>query len=634
MDKFTEIAVIVAGIDEEYQNGVISGIINCASENDINISCFAAFGGVISNSHYDEGEYRIYDVINYQSFDGLILLTNTISDTPVKEAILKKAAGSGLPAAVLDCSDHPDFYNVRIENKRAMAEIVRHVIEVHGAKTVNYISGPLSNPEAEERYMAFLEEMAAHKLPVDVRRVFFGDFRAADGKKALEVFRRDGLSVPDAVICANDAMALAVVEELESAGYVIPDDIIVTGFDNTYNARHHLPALTTVQRPLEEAGYRACKMILDKLSGASHEHQITLPASPVFTGSCGCGAPHADASEEYMRSTYRLINRWKNDVSLLNRMTTSLAETENAQDELSVLEQFIREIKCGQFCICLCENWDETFSSPDSSGNGSSYTDTMSAPLIIDNGESLPAREFPLSDMYPVKHSSGGNISYFLPLHYRERSLGYYIITNSDFPLKSMLCHSIMLNMSNSVENIRKLVNLNRMIQELDRLYVNDQLCNIYNRNGFVRAADAIFKKCREENGRLIISFIDMDGLKMINDTYGHKEGDLALQKLASVISDCCSGDKICARFGGDEFIIVGTSTSEDDVSVLEATFHKRLDTVNAALQKPYEVEASIGTIITGADDNTSIFSLITQADSVMYEKKKRKKTSRYLRKC
>ena len=78
MDKPIEIAVIVAGIDEEYQNGVIDGIRHCAKMNNANISCFCAFGGVLANSKFDVGEYNIYSLINYSKFDGVILMTNTI----------------------------------------------------------------------------------------------------------------------------------------------------------------------------------------------------------------------------------------------------------------------------------------------------------------------------------------------------------------------------------------------------------------------------------------------------------------------------------------------------------------------------------------------------------------------------
>ncbi|MBQ3948558.1 MAG: GGDEF domain-containing protein [Ruminococcus sp.] len=639
MSKIKEIAVIVAGIDEEYQSDVINGIISCAHEKDINISCFAAFGGVISNRGYDEGEYRIFDLINYNALDGVILLTNTISDPVEKLKIIERVRASGIPAAVLDCDDYPEFYNIRIDNRKAMSQIVDHVINHHGAKVINYISGPTANPEAEDRYQAFLKVMADNKLIVDARRVYFGDFRAIDGKNAINAFEKYGLQLPDAIICANDAMALAAVEELEARGYKVPDDIIVTGFDNTYNARHHLPPLTSVKRPLEEAGYKACKLIADVINGEPYDNDVPLEASPVYSGSCGCAGHRTDDDDDFKRGAYKLINNCRSDISLLNRLTTELAETETVEEEFNAMRKFVNEINCDHFSICLCDNWDRPLKNEWNKNletqkivNG--YTEKMIAPLIYDNGKYSSLDSFELTDIYPKPLSTGGNISYLLPLHFRERCLGYYIITNSDFPLKSLLCHSFLLNVSNSIENIRKLISLNSMIHELDRLYVNDPLCNIYNRNGFIRAADTLFNRCLETGEKLLISFIDMDGLKLINDNYGHKEGDFALQRLASIITDCCKNGRICARFGGDEFIIIGAGAVDEDIAALESTFRKQLESVNNVIGKPYEIEASIGTIVTGVDDEITLFNLITKADSLMYERKKRKKTSRYLRKC
>ena len=230
--KIIEIAVIVAGIDEEYQNGVLEGMIAFAKENNVNISCFSAFGGVIANSRYDIGEYNIYSLVDYSKFDGIILMNNTINDPDQKKQIIEKARSSGLPVAVLDGGDLPEFHNIRIDNSSAMQEIVRHVIKEHGAKTISYVSGPLANPEARDRYEAFLSVMAENGLATDARRVYFGEFRAIDGRRAVSSFISSGLTMPDAIVCANDAMALAVISELERSGYRVPEDIIVTGFDN------------------------------------------------------------------------------------------------------------------------------------------------------------------------------------------------------------------------------------------------------------------------------------------------------------------------------------------------------------------------------------------------------------------
>ncbi|MBQ9898622.1 MAG: GGDEF domain-containing protein [Ruminococcus sp.] len=639
MNRITEIAVIVAGIDEEYQNSIIEGIVACARKHDVNVSCFAAFGGVISNNKYDLGEYNIYNLINYEKLDGVILLTNTISDPVEKEKIIQSVRKSRLPSVVLDCDDYPEFYNVSIDNTNAMRGIVKHVIEVHGAKRINYISGPLANPEATDRYHAFLDVMHEHGLPVEEERVHFGEFRAVDGKLAIQAFMKSGLTAPEAIICANDAMALAAVEELSNYGYSVPGDIIVTGFDNTYNARHHYPALTTVSRPLDEAGFKACEMLVNIIAGKDYDKETRLEASPVFTASCGCADSCEDDAVIYRRDMYRIINECRRDISLLNRMTTGLAESETVEDNLEAIIRYIRELNCERFCVCLCMNWDGSFkdswhtdSADEMTVNG--YTEKMNAPIILSRDGCKSVDIFDTADMNPMPYEHGGNISYYLPLHYRERCLGYYIFTNTEFPIKSLICHSIMLNISNSIENIRKLLSLNSMIHELDNLYVNDQLCNIYNRNGFIRAADAIFNQCRETGEKLLISFIDMDGLKMINDNYGHKEGDFALQRLAAVISDCCRRGWICARFGGDEFLILGTASGEKDVFALETTFRKQLESMNRVIFKPYDLDASIGTIITDVSPDVTLFKLITQADSIMYEKKKKKKTSRYLRKA
>lgn len=648
--KMIHIAVVAAGIDEEYQNNIINGINKYTHEHNINVSCFASYGGMLRNDYnnvnielsyfaahggmlkskrFDAGEYSIYNLINFNAFDGTILMTNTICDSETKQNIINRVTESGIPAVVFDCSEYPQLYNISIDNSSAMTDVIRHVIEVHGAKVINYISGPMSNPEATDRYNAFINVMKEHNLPVEEKRIFFGEFRSQDGRQAIEKFFQSGLSMPDAFICANDAMALTAISTLEKAGYKVPKDVIVTGFDNTYNARNFCPVLTSVDRPLAEMGYKSVEVIMEILNGGNPSKHIKLASSPVFTESCGCKNNNENDFEDYKKSAYKKIENMNSGISMLNRLTAGLAETEKIDEAMEILSNFVEELGCDKFSICLTENWqDAIVADTFLVESENTYSGYMTSPLIWSRGEKHSCGYFPSRNMFPEPFKDTGNINYFLPLHFRERCLGYYIITNSDFPIYSLLCHTLTLSLSNSLENIRKLIHLNKAMDELNRLYVIDPLCNIYNRNGFINLVDMKYRECFDKKQKVMLTFIDMDGLKFINDNYGHNEGDFAIQRLSGVIKESAMNG-ICARFGGDEFVVFTSDVVNGDDEAFKRRFNSKIDNINNIIKKPYTLSASIGSIIVTADENITLYNIITQADEKMYEVKKQRKSSR-----
>lgn len=625
LGKIINIAVFVAGLDEEYQNNIITGINEFSRRNNINVSYFAAFGGMIDSRLYDIGEYSIYDLANLEKFDAAILMTNTINDTSARSRIIEKIKKSRIPAVVFDCDDFSEFYNISINNTIAMREMVRHVIQVHGAKTINYISGPMYNPEAVERLQAFRDVMTENNLTVDENRIYYGEFRTFDGHDAIEEYMKSGLPLPDAFICANDAMALTAVSTLEKYGFCIPLDVIVTGFDYTYSAQNFCPALTTVKRPLAQMGSYACSVILDLLDGKKPNHK-ELEASCVFTESCGCKIQIPDNFSEYRKVTYNKIEKSNSNVHKLNILAARLAETETADEHFEVIKNFVSELECERFSLCLISNWQETYNNPELS---CCIFESMTAPFVWTKEKTESIEFFRGSDIAPVPLKTGGNISYYLPLHFRNKVLGYYIITNGDFPINSLLCHTFSMNVSHSIENLRKLSHINKAMDELNKIYVIDPLCDIYNRNGFIKFTDEIFKDCVKKNKKIMITFIDMDGLKFINDNYGHDEGDFAIQRLAGVIKECCHPDNICARFGGDEFVLFDSDASNSSAESLERRFNAKLERINQIINKPYIISASLGSNITTVGEEDTLYKIIKQADELMYKVKKKKRNSR-----
>jgi diguanylate cyclase (GGDEF)-like protein len=641
-----KIAVIISGIDEEYQNTILRGIQDCALKNNVSVMHFIAFGGILQNNRHDAGEYNIYRLCSYAEFDGVILLTNTISEASVTGEIVKNIQQYDIPVVSIDNDLDVRFHHIGIDNFCAMQEMVRHVIELHKCRNIGYISGPESNPESILRYQAFEHVMQENGMRVTEEAVYYGSFRSCDGRDGAIYFLNRPEGIPDAIICANDAMALSTVLTLEEHGVRVPEDVIVTGFDNTYAARNFAPAISSVERPLYRSGYLAVEKILG-LCGPEVQRSVLLPTHCVFRSSCGC-AETLDLQEElknnreFRKSNFRRMDFYQINVPMVNRMSCSLAESDNFKENLETLRQYVLKFGCQRFYLCLNENWNE-IRTADSAGQKidliascqtMGYTENMLVPLAYCNGRFSAMPPFPSARMLPPQEQEMDTamMYYILPLHFRDRSFGYCVLCSNQFNAENPLLHSWVMNIANSLETIRKMEHLDKAMRELDKLYVIDPLCKINNRNGFNKYSHSIFETCKSRHSAVMLMFIDMDGLKMINDTYSHEEGDNSLYQLSRAIRSGCRNGELCARFGGDEFIIFAPEYTEEKARELANCIQAWLDDYNVTSGKPYKIGASIGWYICTVDEDSHLYPLITAADKKMYEEKKRKRVSRYLR--
>ena len=627
------IAVIISGIDQEYQGTILSGVHKFASEHNINVAHFVAFGGVLGNKVNDIGEFNIYNLINYAQIDGAILLTNTISSPENTKKIIENLKSAGVPASSIDY-DIEGFYHVGIDNEQAMREVVSHIIESHGIKEVNYVSGPDTNPESILRLNAFKTVLSRNGIEYDDSLVYHGLFRERDGRDAVEKFISEG-KLQKAIICANDAMAIGTVSALTKKGLRVPEDVLVTGFDNIYNAQNYSPQITSVGRPLRESGYIACAQVYNAVIRIEQERSIILDTSLVVGNSCGCNNSDCDDIIKFKKETYQIMERYHQDVPMINQMSCNLTESDTLEKNIENLKQYIEMIKCEKFFLCLCDNWDcecnDNCEIDKYTVHG--YTEIMQIPLVYCDQKFGRLSGFLSQVMLPDLYSSAedSKLYYFSPLHFNERCLGYAIICNSDFPLKSPLFHTWIMNISNSIENVRKLRCIERVLKKVENLYVIDPLSQIYNRNGFHENTESEFNRCIAEKLPVMLMFADMDGMKYINDNFGHKEGDHAIKIMAKAVSNSCTEGEICARFGGDEFIIFGVNYSEEKADQMHARINANLAKYNEGFEKPYQLEVSIGWHIEVPEEDTKFNSLIMKADQKMYREKKKKPSRRKL---
>lgn len=644
MDQNSQIkrlAVIVSGIDEEYQNTILQGIHDYAKKENVDVMHFVAFGGTLRSERHDVGEYNIFELCQFDQFDGVILLTNTISDSLVTANIVKRLSASKVPAVCIDNDLDTKFYHIGIDNFDAMSQIVRHIVEDHHCTRIAYISGPENNPESIQRYQAFESVMRENHLTIDPDFVYNGSFRSCDGRDGVNYFLNNGKPLPEAIICANDVMALATILELNERGIQVPDDILVTGFDDIYAGRNFAPSITSVARPLYQSGYLACEAVLES---KPRPHSTILETKVVKRQSCGCDQHLEDQSymddQTFRKETYRTVENYQVSIPAITRMSTILAESDNFQECMESLKGFVQEFGCDRFYLCLGSDWNTQSLTQAPGGQqirfldqytSKGYTEMMQVPLAYLNGQFTTLPDFMSKQMLPdveIAHLES-SFYYFLPLHVRDRNFGYCVLCGTEFETDNPLLHTWAMNISNSLENIRKMEYLDKALAEVNALYICDSLCKINNRNGFNKFALKAFEECKKDRRSCMVMFIDMDHLKKINDTYSHEEGDNAIRQVARAIKISCYGDEVPARFGGDEFVIFATDYTEGMAQALATRIRNAMTEYNKVSAKPYEIDASIGWYISVVTDDDTISQLITAADQKMYEEKNRKHANR-----
>jgi len=174
------------------------------------------------------------------------------------------------------------------DNLTGMTALVSHLLAQHRYRRLCFVAGPKDAPDARERQLAFEEAvLAGHDGVID--QVVHGDFSEGSGTAAARVLL-GRTSLPEAVVCANDQMAIGVLRELQRAGIRVPQDVALTGFDDIYPSRLVDPQLTTVSQPVRELGARATQRLLTRIA----EHELPartqlLPTTAVIRASCGCG---------------------------------------------------------------------------------------------------------------------------------------------------------------------------------------------------------------------------------------------------------------------------------------------------------------------------------------------------------
>ena len=281
------IAIMVDYLVSSYQVGLIRAVERAAKGRGASLLTLAG-RALHAPSAGDATQNRIYELLSQENVDGIILVAGCMSYASGAVALADYCARyRPLPVCSIGV-ELPNTPSLIISNEQGSRAVVQHLIERHGRRRIAYIGGPAANREAADRYAGYVAALTHFGLLADDNLVERGDFGLAAGVTAMkELLQRD--SSIDAVVAANDYMAIGAMQALRSYGMRVPDDVLLAGFDDAPFSRFALPSLTTVRQPLDAMARTAVGWLLDAAAGKELPLLAQVDVDLVARQSCGCG---------------------------------------------------------------------------------------------------------------------------------------------------------------------------------------------------------------------------------------------------------------------------------------------------------------------------------------------------------
>ncbi|MDP4177659.1 MAG: GGDEF domain-containing protein [Bacillota bacterium] len=759
------VGIIINSIDSFSSFHILAGLSKVAEVKDLNLLFF-----VSSNLDRDIRTKIqmdiIYSNVKAKRFDALIIwspsLTNYININE-HEGFMKIC--NKIPVV---CVGTPinEVTSITFDNRFNMVQLMDHLINHHKYSRIAFIYDS-SNSDAKERFQAYKESLLNHNIPLDNNLIVNCDFANQTIFTCINELIKNNASLPQAIVAANDEIALTVYQYLKQLGYEIGKDIALTGFDNIRSAKYFYPPITTINQPFFNISVESMELISDMLDGLTVPKNNIIKGELIIRESCGCLPKNSEkyissikinqskdllssdkfedfektirSNEELIiRETmsalkiienqkaacrvfiYNLLNSFLEDISeqnknnkfittlngilkyciilighdccfvdalntfrsLIIKMTLDYKVLNLCNDLLynaSILlgdtmlkkeimneyrqikihrdsrdllqnynsaisaEEFISSIKAAMSCYEISQCYLCYFDNPITNINDNNlyFPNKINLQKVDNECNSCETSSFDPDIILPDKyfHQQRRQELILMPLFTKDSLFGYIVFEKSSSD--GFLFETFRSQVSNTLkfrnlldERIKAEEELNLAVTDLEKLngelrskYVIDELTGLLNRRGFMIHGGNLYNYSVENQSNFTLLFGDLDGLKIINDTFGHKEGDYALTTTAKLLDSCMENNDIVARLGGDEFTILSPNKSTiEEVNELINKITSAFNDYNSYSSKPYEVQISFGFSIYSPELNTTFESIIEDADKKLYEVKKKRK--------
>ena len=618
-----KIAVLACGWAQYFLYDFLQGVEKIAKENNADVYIFNCYDYVEFSGYPNATGFSIYRLINYEEYDGIIILSDLIKNPRVLEMERQRILKSGKPAVSINLK-LKDISCMRIDNYTGFYELVTHLIKEHNARNLFYIDGNETSLDFAERRKAFRMALQDNQIELNRENIFTVEHSSFNYgyNAASEIFSSDR-KLPDAIVCENDLIALGVLTAAAERNIKIPEQLKIAGYDGNYFAKNVIPAISTVNDNAFKIGTESAKRVL---TGFTEVQDFKIKSMPIYQGSCGCESKIITDQKLFSLKFLSEISQSENFAAQLNQIEEIFTDAADVFTLLTNLELFFSKshaFEGSDFCIFLKADWASVLiNSEENLPQNLSYGNQVQAITSIQNNVKYPREIIKTKDLIPSKmHSDECNTFLFIPIFNHSYVHGYFVCKNSLSMISNYHGHQWTRTFGACIERFRKKNMYKQMSQQFLRLSTRDALSGMLNRVGMEKLAKPFYQQNKHNGLTTVLFFVDINSMKTINDKFGHLHGDLAVKTIAQAVLQVVPRNWLCIRYGGDEFLVVGNSKNyngEDYCKMITQMVLKKSSTMHL----PYNLSASVGTLSVPANSPLSLEEAIEKVDEIMYEQK------------
>ncbi len=570
---------------------------------------------------YDEGAKQIYEMIDYNVIDAVIIFDETIYNKELITSVIERANEAGAPVIIMNGA-YDGCYSLNRSYDEAYTQVIEHVIKKHNVRDTIFIGGRKGDDITSRRLNCYKTALKNNGIQFIEEMVGYGEYWNDPTIAELERIFAFIPKPPQAIICANDSMAMAAIEFLSKRGLRVPDDVIVTGFDGISEASHYNPKITTCREDIKKMAELCCDLINEAFEKNEPREEF-YPYEPVITESCGCENKDDMYTTDEIATLYRQIADMHTHEDFMHNQVNRLIEFTDRKELFAALSTM------SQYGSLILLNHD--FLAKSSDDMFTDIEDNEFLVILSTNGLGLPKYELHIEivkdgELLPNtdKWLEEGGVIVMMPIYVGSLVCGYYLVRTHNITYDNDKIKRVSTTLNIIFNSILNHYQMIRMMHNLENAIYTDPMTGLPNLKGVTRWFEDYAALSENHKKYMTISVYAIFKYTYIYENYGMYETEEVIKVVSQALKKANSmNGALVAKITEDEFVVINVYEDIEKISttINDATtdFYESMAEFNSSEKKEFYVEVNAGCTVVNPGWEASLESYIKLASSELF---------------